>query len=131
MPEGTKPPKTIQEVGIHLFYMAESQKDTNRSMEEIKQTLKDMQNTAVSRIDFDEHVIWGQNEVKDVKKRLLDLEEAKIAEDASVMRRVLKGLDAKIVAAIVLVMCGAFFYGTYMMIRYNALKGLTVTEVSK
>jgi len=39
MPEEISPPKTIEEVGIHLVYMAKAQNATNASLRELKQTL--------------------------------------------------------------------------------------------
>lgn len=131
MPEEIKPPKTIEEVGIHLVYMAVAQNATNASLKELKQTLKDMQNTQVTQTDFDEHVIWGKAVVLDHDTRLRNLEKVNELESQSTMHKVLKGLDAKIVSLIVLIMFGTFLYGTYIMVKYNYYKSLPPIEAIK
>jgi len=131
MPEDIKPPKTIEEVGIHLVYMAVAQNATNASLRELKQTLKDMQQTQVPQVDFDEHVIWGKAVILDHDTRITKLERASELENSSTMHKVLKVLDAKIVSLIVLIMFGTFLYGTYIMVKYNYYKSLPPIEASK
>ena len=124
MPEELKPPQTISEIGIHLVYMS-------KAIISVQQTLHEMQSDSVGRIDFDEHVVWGKDIVKEHDIRITKLEEIHKLENSSTMHRVLKGLDAKIVGLIITLMFGSFLYGTYMMVRYTYLKNLPVELVNK
>lgn len=118
MPEGIQPPKTIEEVGIHLVYMSKSQDDTNTSLKELKQTLKEIQTGVVPRLEFDEHVIWGQNAIKDHELRIVALENRDRIADASVWHRIghsLEGNFIKFVAGGLLI----FLLATaYITIKY-------------
>ena len=111
MPEDIQPPKTIEEVGIHLVYMAKAQNDTNASLREVKQTLKDMQSNAVSRADFDEHVIWGKDIAESHDRRIKLLEDKKTLEDASVWTSLRKRtLDVAVNAIAVAIIFGVLFF---------------------
>ena len=63
MPEGIKPPKTIPEMGIHLVYMS-------RAINAMQKTLEEMRDGSVTRADFEEHVTWGEAQIKLLATRI-------------------------------------------------------------
>lgn len=107
MPEEMPAPRTIQEVGIHLVYMAKAQNDTNASLVEMKQTLKEIKNDSVTRADFDEHVIWGKDAIKSlddrmntIDTRVKTVEDWRALENGSIWEAIKKQLFKYLIAAI-------------------------------
>lgn len=101
MPEEIQPPKTVAEIGIHLVYMAKAQNATNQALSEVKQTLKEMQDTSVSRTEFDKHVEDAHLTLKDHESRLQRLEEGQTIENHSLWSQLRKAIAARIVTIIV------------------------------
>lgn len=110
MPDGMKPPKTIEEVGIHLVYMFKAQNDTNESLKKVETTLDSMQSTAVQRVEFDEHVLWGQTNLKELDARVKVLENDKAIDDSSIWENFKKNAVDYIVKATVVAAIVGIFY---------------------
>lgn len=117
MPEDMKPPKTIAEMGIHFVYMRKAQNDTSDAIKEVAKTLKEIQTDSVGRVEFDEHVILGQNSIKNHEDRIAALEN----ENKGVMHQVAKSLDKRVVAIIVTIILAGMGWSIYMTIRYHKI----------
>lgn len=127
MKEDLDPPKTIEAIGVHISYMRAAQKDTNEALKSLKKTIEDMRDKTVGRIEFDEHVLWGQNSVKNHEDRIIALEN----ENKGVMHQVARTLDKKIVAIIVTLIIGTIGWSVYMTIQYQiALKKMPEVVVN-
>lgn len=114
MPEEIKTPKTIEEQGVYIAWIFSD-------LREIKDTLKN----SVGRVEFDDHVIWGQAAAKNADERLKKLEKIINNESLSLMHRIGTALDKKIVGVIVTLIIGTVGWSIYMSLRYqNALNNL-------
>jgi hypothetical protein len=117
MPDDIKPPKTIAEMGIHFVYMRKAQNDTSEAIKEVAKTLKEIQTDSVGRVEFNDHVIWGENVVKDHESRISALED----DNKGTMHQVAKALDKKIVVIIVTLLLGAVGWTAYMTTHYRTV----------
>lgn len=90
-----KPPETTEALGVHIVYIS-------KAISEIKTTLKEIQTDAVGRVEFDEHVLWGQEVVKDHENRIVSLEECKMINDHSIWSKIKNAITEKAVSIIVL-----------------------------
>lgn len=117
MPDDIKPPKTIAEMGIHFVYMRKAQNDTSEAIKEVAKTLKEIQTDSVGRVEFNDHVIWGENVVKDHESRISALED----DNKGTMHQVAKALDKKIVVIIVTLLLGTVGWTAYMTTHYRTV----------
>lgn len=127
MPEDIKPPKTIEEVGVHLTYMAKAQNTTIASLCDLNNTLRKIQLDTVSRSYLDKHVVRLEDRIGGVEKRLGVLEDVKAIEDASV----LTSLKKKTINTIISAFSIAIVAGLFLMIFIFVFKanGVNVNEI--
>jgi hypothetical protein len=90
-----EPPKTNEAMGVHIVYIS-------KAISEIKSTLKEIQVDAVGRVEYDEHVLWGKDAVKDLDKRVSTLEDDRMLDDNSLGAKIKKALTDKAVTIIVI-----------------------------
>lgn len=103
MPEDIKPPKTALEQGVYIAWIFSD-------MKEVKNTLKEIKDGSVSRIEFDEHVAWGQAVVKDHDDRLKTLENKALIEKSSIWEKIKNGISDRFVSIIVIVIIAAALF---------------------
>ena len=97
-----EPPKTSEAMGVHIVYIS-------KAISEIKSTLKEIQLDAVGRLEFDEHVIWGKDTIKDHETRITNLEDCKLVDDNSMFEKIKKSVADKAVAIIVILIFAMLF----------------------
>lgn len=101
-----KPPETTEALGVHIVYIS-------KAISEIKTTLKEIQTDAVGRVEFDEHVIWGKDIVKDHASRISVLENCKMIDDSSIGAKIKKAVTEKAVTIIVILIVVIFLMALF------------------
>lgn len=96
-----KPPETTEALGVHIVYIS-------KAISEIKTTLKEIQTDAVGRVEFDEHVLWGQGVVKNHESRIKCLEDSKMLDDNGMWSKIKKAITDKAVTIIVILIVVIF-----------------------
>lgn len=112
--ENEQPPKTSEAMGVHIVYIS-------KAISEIKSTLKEIQLDAVGRVEFNEHVIWGQGVVKDHETRIQKLEDDQLLCDNSFSSKVKKALTDKAVTIIVILIIVIFLIALSKIGQNNLL----------
>lgn len=117
MPEDIKPPKTIAEMGVHIVYMS-------KSINTMQKTLEKMVDGSVTKVDFDDHVVWGEGVAKDHEKRIKTLEDISLVERHSFAHRFYKKLDDRAMTIIITIIIAGFLY---FIVKTSQIKPETIT----
>ena len=107
-------PKTNEAMGVHIIYIS-------KAITEIKSTLKEIQSDSVGRVEFDEHVIWGKDIVKDHEQRITALEDDKLLDDNSMSAKIKKALTDKAVSIIVVLIVVIFLVAILKIGQTNSI----------